>query len=406
MVGVEQWAEIRRMHFVERLSIREIARRTGLRPRTRSAARCAPRARRATGAAPGASKLDPFKEEIHRLLRADATHARHADPRADRRSSATRAARRSSTTTCARCGRCFAAAAHLPAHRLPARRDLPVRPLGAARARSRSATARPAAAGSSPARLGYSRAGAGALVFSKQAPDISGAWAAAWWRLGALPETLVWDREGALARRRRPPDRGLRRLLRRAAGRLALLRGRATPQAKGVARAPAALPARPTSSPAAASPTELDFQASSTRWFEKRANRAPSPHASAPCPPSGWSRSASGCGRCPSAMPDTDRRFVDARAPAALPALRHQRLLARPARWPGAGSRSRVSQREITAVALDTGELVASPPALLRQATSPSPTPPTRRCSTSCAASAAAAPRSRSSCAPWPATTP
>ena len=30
MVSVEQWAEIRRMQFVEGLSIREIARRTGL----------------------------------------------------------------------------------------------------------------------------------------------------------------------------------------------------------------------------------------------------------------------------------------------------------------------------------------------------------------------------------------
>jgi hypothetical protein len=28
---VEQWAEIRRMHFVERLAIKEIQRRTGLR---------------------------------------------------------------------------------------------------------------------------------------------------------------------------------------------------------------------------------------------------------------------------------------------------------------------------------------------------------------------------------------
>ena len=29
MVGVEQWAEMRRMHFVGGLSIKEIARRTG-----------------------------------------------------------------------------------------------------------------------------------------------------------------------------------------------------------------------------------------------------------------------------------------------------------------------------------------------------------------------------------------
>ena len=34
MVGVEQWAEIRRMHRVERLSIRDISRRTGLHRKT------------------------------------------------------------------------------------------------------------------------------------------------------------------------------------------------------------------------------------------------------------------------------------------------------------------------------------------------------------------------------------
>ncbi len=34
MVGVEQWAEVRRMHRVERLSIREISKRTGLHRKT------------------------------------------------------------------------------------------------------------------------------------------------------------------------------------------------------------------------------------------------------------------------------------------------------------------------------------------------------------------------------------
>ena len=34
LVGVEQWAEIRRMHRVEGLSIREISRRTGLHRKT------------------------------------------------------------------------------------------------------------------------------------------------------------------------------------------------------------------------------------------------------------------------------------------------------------------------------------------------------------------------------------
>lgn len=34
MIGVERWAEIRRMHFVKGLSIKEIHRRTGLHRKT------------------------------------------------------------------------------------------------------------------------------------------------------------------------------------------------------------------------------------------------------------------------------------------------------------------------------------------------------------------------------------
>jgi hypothetical protein len=70
LVEVEQWAEIRRMHFVCGLSIKEIVRRTG---RDRNTVR---RALRATAPpkysrTPAPSKLDPFKDEIHRLLSDD-----------------------------------------------------------------------------------------------------------------------------------------------------------------------------------------------------------------------------------------------------------------------------------------------------------------------------------------------
>jgi hypothetical protein len=70
VVGVEQWAEIRRLHFVKRLRIREIHRRTGLHRET---------IRRVISSdgppvysrAPAGSKLDAFKDEIHRLLAED-----------------------------------------------------------------------------------------------------------------------------------------------------------------------------------------------------------------------------------------------------------------------------------------------------------------------------------------------
>ena len=67
MVSVEQWAEVRRLHFVQGLGIREIRRRTGLHRETiRRALRSSAPPRYARPAR--ASKLDEFREEIHRLL--------------------------------------------------------------------------------------------------------------------------------------------------------------------------------------------------------------------------------------------------------------------------------------------------------------------------------------------------
>jgi len=70
VLEVERWAELRREHFVRGISIKELARRTGLARNTiRMALRteAPPVYRRATSA----SKLDPRKEEIHALLCAD-----------------------------------------------------------------------------------------------------------------------------------------------------------------------------------------------------------------------------------------------------------------------------------------------------------------------------------------------
>jgi hypothetical protein len=48
------------------------------------------------------------------------------------------------------------------------------------------------------AELGYSRALPGALMFSKEWEDLAFGMTRCLARLGALPETLVWDREGAI----------------------------------------------------------------------------------------------------------------------------------------------------------------------------------------------------------------
>ena len=70
MLDVEGWAELRREHFVRGVSIKELARRTGM---SRNTIRAALRSAKPPSyeRAPAGSKLDPFKDEIHRLLRAD-----------------------------------------------------------------------------------------------------------------------------------------------------------------------------------------------------------------------------------------------------------------------------------------------------------------------------------------------
>jgi len=71
LVGVEQWAELRREHFVRGASIKQLARRTGLSRNTVRAALRAPEPPKYRRE-PAGSKLDPFKDEIHKLLRGEA----------------------------------------------------------------------------------------------------------------------------------------------------------------------------------------------------------------------------------------------------------------------------------------------------------------------------------------------
>jgi hypothetical protein len=73
------------------------------------------------------------------------------------------------------------------------------------------------------AAFGYSRVGAGALIFSRRASDVLWGMSRCLWSLGAVPELLVWDREGCLHAGWWPAERWLCRLLRAAEDRLVLL---------------------------------------------------------------------------------------------------------------------------------------------------------------------------------------
>ena len=71
VLDVERWAELRREHFVRGVSIKELMRRTGLARNTIRVALRSPEPP-AFRCPERPSKLDPFKAEIHRLLKDDA----------------------------------------------------------------------------------------------------------------------------------------------------------------------------------------------------------------------------------------------------------------------------------------------------------------------------------------------
>jgi transposase len=351
VVGVEQWAEVRRLRFVRGLSIREIHRRTGLHRETirRALTSDEPPVYRRP---PAGSKLDPFKDEIHRLLQ--------SDPR-------------------------------LPGQRI---REL-IAPLGFAGGKTivddylrevrplflppprtfQRTVYRPGEicqfdlweprdeipVGHGQTRngwvvvacLGYSRAGAGALIFNKQTPDLLWRIARCLWSLGALPQTLVWDRQSGLhARDGRPTEE------------FAAFCGRlkvdwrfcepADPQAKGIVERMQDFIER-SFEPGRTFANELDFQLQLDDWFDTRAN--PRHHKTLRCRPiDRLVEERQVMAPLPARQPDTDRRWV-LRVPPD-PHLRFDTCdYSLDPRLVGGRVEARVTDSEVLAVALDTGEL-------------------------------------------------
>ena len=82
VVGVEQWAELRREHFVGGKSIKELARRDGVVAQHGPSGAAQRAAAGLSSGRRGGSMLDPFKEEIHRLLQRGSEAAGGPGPRA------------------------------------------------------------------------------------------------------------------------------------------------------------------------------------------------------------------------------------------------------------------------------------------------------------------------------------
>ena len=351
MVGVEQWAEVRRLHFVRGLSIREIHRRTGLHRDTirRSISSDeVPVYRRAASR----SKLDPFKDEIHRLLRQDpklpGQRIREliAPVGFEGGKTIVDDYLREIRPLFLPAPRTFQRTAYRPAEICQfdlwePRTEIPV---GHGQTRKGWVVV---------ACLGYSRAGAGALLFSKQTPDLLAGIRRCLWSLGALPKTLVWDRQSGLhARDGRPTDEF--------AAFCGALRvdwyfcEPRDPQAKGVVERMQDFMER-SFEPGRAFANELDFQLQLDTWFSERAN--PRQHKTLRCRPiDRLLEEREVMAPLPARPPDTDRRWV-LRVPPD-PHLRFDTCdYSLDPVLVGRRVEVRVTEREVLAVALDSGEL-------------------------------------------------
>jgi hypothetical protein len=202
------------------------------------------------------------------------------------------------------------------------------------------------------AELGYSRAIAGTLVFSKEGSDLIHGVNRCLTRLGALPETLVWDREGAIHAGGGQPTDAFAAFCGALPVGWLILEAR-DPEAKGaLERAHRFM--RTNFEPGRSFANELDFQLQLDGWCDRVNRRVHRTTRAVVAERLAEEREQ--MRPLPAVMPDADRRFV-LRVPQ-QPYLRFDTNdYSLDPRLGGRRVEVRVAQTEITAVALDTGEL-------------------------------------------------
>ena len=351
MVGVEQWAELRREHFVGGKSIKELARSTGL---SRNTIRRALRSESPPGykRAPKTSVLDPFKDEVHRLLKADPKlpGVRVRELLQPLGCTAGKTVvddyLREVRPLFAPAPRTFQRTVYRPGEVCQfdvwqPRDEIPV---GHGQTRPGWVVV---------ACLGYSRAGAGTLIFSKETEDLLAGIAGCLERLGGLPRELVWDRQAGIhAHGGRPTDA------------FAAFCGQlrtgwrfceaADPQAKGAVERLQGY-AETNFEPGRVFANEVDFQDQLDAWFLKANART---HKSLRARPVDRLREELEVMAALPEMPDTSRRWV-----IRVPPDPHLRFdtndYSLDPQLAGRRVEVRIDQRTVRAVALDTGEVAA-----------------------------------------------
>src|SRR4051794_32941696 len=206
--------------------------------------------------------------------------------------------------------------------------------------------------------LGYSRAGAGTLIFAKDTSELLVGIGRCLWSLGALPQTLVWDRQsGVHAGHGRPTEPFAAFCGQRAVG--WHFCAPPDPQAKGGVERLQDFMER-SFEPGRVFANELDYQAQLDLWFTGRANARI--HKTLKARPIDRLVEERGLmAPLPQVAPDTDRRWVLRVTPD--PYLRFDTCdYSLDPRLVGRRVEVRVSAREVLAVALDTGELACRHP--------------------------------------------
>jgi len=350
VVSVEQWAELRREHFVGGKSIKALARSTGL---SRNTIRRALRSDRPPSyeRAPRSSVLEPFKPEIHRLLKADpklpGVRVRELLEPLGCTASKTvvddylREVRPLFSPP----PRVFQRTVYRPGEicQFDVWQPRDEVPVGHGQMRRCWVVI---------ACLGYSRAGAGVLVFSKETEDLLAGVAGCLERLGGLPRTLVWDRQAGIHGHGGRPTEAFAAFC----GQLRVdwhFCEPADPQAKGAVERLQGY-AETNFEPGRVFANELDFQDQLDAWFDRVNARTHKTLRARPV--DRLADELSVMAPLPERMPDTARRWT-----MRIPPDPHLRLDTNDYSLdPGlVGRRVEViaDQRTVTAVALDTGEV-------------------------------------------------
>jgi hypothetical protein len=199
--------------------------------------------------------------------------------------------------------------------------------------------------------LCWSRVIAGALVFSKEAPDILWGLGRSLLRIGALPEKLVWDREGAIAPLGRPTEAFAAFCGQLGVGWVILDAGDA--QAKGVLERSHRF-MRTNFEPGRRFANPIDYQLQLDGWCDRVNQRVH--RTTRAVPAERLVEEQARMRPLPPALPSSERRTVTRVAQQPFVRVDRNDYSIDPA-FAGRRVEVRVSQREVLAVVLDTGEL-------------------------------------------------